>query len=112
MVFCHGCGKQIHETAPSCPGCGAIQSNAADRDKHHWSSIVSLISGIIVFLLLLTEPDGNWDNETIVGVMIFGAIPISFGLYSFSQLPKNDRWMGATGLILGIMVVLIALGSK
>lgn len=25
MVFCRGCGKQIHETAPSCPQCGALQ---------------------------------------------------------------------------------------
>lgn len=25
MVFCRGCGKEIHETAPTCPGCGAPQ---------------------------------------------------------------------------------------
>ena len=25
MVYCRGCGKQIHETAPSCPQCGAVQ---------------------------------------------------------------------------------------
>ena len=27
MVFCRGCGKEIHETAPTCPHCGAPQSN-------------------------------------------------------------------------------------
>ncbi len=26
MVFCRGCGKSIHETAPMCPGCGAPQN--------------------------------------------------------------------------------------
>jgi hypothetical protein len=26
MVFCRGCGKKIHETAPTCPSCGAPQS--------------------------------------------------------------------------------------
>lgn len=26
MVFCRGCAKQIHETALSCPGCGAPQA--------------------------------------------------------------------------------------
>jgi hypothetical protein len=26
MVFCGGCGKEIHETAPACPGCGAPQA--------------------------------------------------------------------------------------
>lgn len=25
MVFCRGCGKEIHETAPACPHCGALQ---------------------------------------------------------------------------------------
>jgi hypothetical protein len=31
MVFCRGCGKQIHETAPMCPGCGAPQRPAQAR---------------------------------------------------------------------------------
>lgn len=26
MVFCRGCGKEIHETATTCPSCGAPQS--------------------------------------------------------------------------------------
>lgn len=26
MVFCRGCGKEIHETALACPHCGAIQN--------------------------------------------------------------------------------------
>jgi TM2 domain-containing membrane protein YozV len=25
MVFCRGCGKEIHETATACPHCGAAQ---------------------------------------------------------------------------------------
>ena len=25
MVYCRGCGKQIHQTAPTCPSCGAMQ---------------------------------------------------------------------------------------
>lgn len=29
MVFCRGCGKEIHETAPTCPHCGAPQLLAA-----------------------------------------------------------------------------------
>jgi len=29
MVFCHGCGKEIHETAPACPHCGALQQGNA-----------------------------------------------------------------------------------
>jgi TM2 domain-containing membrane protein YozV len=26
MVFCRGCGKEIHESAVSCPQCGAMQT--------------------------------------------------------------------------------------
>lgn len=26
MVFCRGCGKEIHESAVSCPQCGAVQT--------------------------------------------------------------------------------------
>ena len=25
MVFCRGCGKEIHDSAVSCPQCGAVQ---------------------------------------------------------------------------------------
>ncbi|HET9183204.1 MAG TPA: TM2 domain-containing protein [Candidatus Angelobacter sp.] len=27
MVYCSACGKQIHETAASCPSCGAVQQS-------------------------------------------------------------------------------------
>lgn len=29
MVFCRGCAKQIHQSALSCPGCGATQAATA-----------------------------------------------------------------------------------
>lgn len=27
MVYCTACGKQIHDSATNCPGCGAVQSH-------------------------------------------------------------------------------------
>lgn len=29
-VFCRGCGTQIHATAPTCPQCGALQTQASE----------------------------------------------------------------------------------
>lgn len=29
MMYCWGCGKQIHESAPMCPNCGALQRKEA-----------------------------------------------------------------------------------
>jgi len=28
MLFCRACGKQIHQSATACPGCGAVQAVA------------------------------------------------------------------------------------
>lgn len=40
MVFCRGCGKQIHETAPMCPTCGAPQGVAV-------AAVVSEREGVV-----------------------------------------------------------------
>ena len=29
MVYCRGCGQSIHESAPTCPKCGAVQRTAS-----------------------------------------------------------------------------------
>ena len=31
MVYCRACGKEIHESAPTCPHCGAPQIGAANK---------------------------------------------------------------------------------
>ena len=74
MVFCRGCGKEIHESAPICPHCGApqgIQPNPVTRSKPGkvvytsydqvpwyrkiWFAIVcALIFSPITLILLLT----------------------------------------------------------
>lgn len=33
IVFCTGCGKQIHQTAPACPGCGAPQAGSNNETE-------------------------------------------------------------------------------
>ena len=33
MVFCRGCGKEIHESATTCPGCGARQSSKHGKSR-------------------------------------------------------------------------------
>jgi hypothetical protein len=33
MVFCRGCGREIHESALSCPQCGAIQKSVGARGE-------------------------------------------------------------------------------
>ena len=121
MVFCRGCGKEIHETAPSCPHCGAPQRFAnvsggvaalAAPAPAHWASITALITGIVVFLLAgLTEADGGWTQDAIAGVVVLGCVPIIFGIVSLSK-KQGGRWMAITGMVLGILMLLAAIGSR
>jgi hypothetical protein len=111
MIFCRGCGKQIHETAQSCPHCGATQMSITPKQGMHWATTTSFISGIIVFVMLSAIPDEQWDTDTILGGFVLGVIPIAFGIYSLTQKSKNGRWMGITGLCLGIVAVLASAGN-
>jgi TM2 domain-containing membrane protein YozV len=33
MIFCRGCGKEIHETAETCPHCGAPQVSTNNQNQ-------------------------------------------------------------------------------
>ena len=70
MVYCRGCGKEIHETAPTCPQCGAPQnvpstqgmSGPSSYDqvtwyRKNWFAIVCfLIFPFGLLAVLLTGP--------------------------------------------------------
>lgn len=40
MVFCRGCGKEIHESAVSCPHCGAVQKKMGSGAKSRVTAAV------------------------------------------------------------------------
>jgi TM2 domain-containing membrane protein YozV len=44
MVFCRGCGKDIHESARACPHCGAVQYQP-NRGKNR------IIAGLLALFL-------------------------------------------------------------
>lgn len=110
-MFCYACGKHIHETAKSCPQCGAMQAGVASKEPSHWSSITSFITGIISLLILLTEPHGKWDENAVLGGTILGAVPVAFAIYSLPRVSKDNRSMAIAGLCLGVFVALVTLGS-
>ena len=43
MVYCRGCGKEIHETAKSCPHCGATNASSGSGEK---SRIAAALLGV------------------------------------------------------------------
>ncbi len=45
MVFCRGCGCEIHESARACPHCGATQLNGSQGKNKVVAGILALFLG-------------------------------------------------------------------
>ena len=45
MVYCKGCGKEIHESARSCPHCGAVQRSGAQGKSKVVAGVLALFLG-------------------------------------------------------------------
>ena len=67
MVFCRGCGKEIHETAPTCPHCGAPQRGALSTASARgaimltiWAAVWSLVFfGLELFFITVVVNAAN-----------------------------------------------------
>jgi len=62
MVYCRGCGQEIHESAEACPGCGAAQrdSQSVIEDYETFKDVpwYRRTLAIVAFLVLL--PPALW----------------------------------------------------
>lgn len=56
MVFCRGCGKEIHESAKSCPGCGAMQTTKDKKSKVVAGFLALFLGGLGIHRFYL----GQW----------------------------------------------------
>ncbi len=65
MVFCRGCAKEIHETAASCPHCGAPQGLAADKTRNTATLIVVGIGWAFImwFAFFVYRWFHHWRDE-------------------------------------------------
>lgn len=109
MVFCRGCAKEIHETASTCPQCGASQHTATPTTQEissgpPWMAIISLVLGIICVLAMFD--DSEWDNDTIVGLGIFSGVGLILGIINITQ-KRSGLNMAIAGVILSAISLLI-----
>lgn len=111
MVFCRGCGKEIHETAAACPLCGAAQSTLEVSEKGKASYIKYdqvpwyrktwfLVVFFIIFppVLLLPLLTGSiyysWDGQLkahskfVRGFLIFWAV---MGIYVYPSIFREGK---------------------
>jgi TM2 domain-containing membrane protein YozV len=66
MVHCRGCGKEIHETAITCPNCGAPQANPAGASDKRM-----LPAFLLCFLIGWTGAHRYYVGKIGTGVLMF-----------------------------------------
>ena len=112
MVFCRGCGKEIHESAPACPHCGAPQGVADQSDQRLpagsiWMAITSLVLGIVCVVAFFD--DSPWDKDTILGLGMFAVAGLAFGVVSLSN-QSAGKGMAISGVVMSGISLLAYIG--
>ena len=113
MSYCRGCGHQIHETAISCPQCGALQaqhnthSQQVSADGSLWLPVPAVIGGLIPGLGLLAHEEPYKDQ--VLGTFLCAATAIVFGSTSLAR-QKRGKGMAIAGVVLGGIGLLAAIG--
>ncbi|AZL66370.1 MULTISPECIES: DUF4190 domain-containing protein [Pseudomonas] len=112
MVYCRGCAKQLHETAPTCPQCGAPQhANSSTRlvsGETPWMGIVSLMLGIMCVLALFD--DSEWDVETIMGFVLIASTSLLVGSISINQ-KRPGNGMAIAGVVMAGISLICGIGQ-
>lgn len=97
MIFCRGCGKPIHESAPICPHCGAPQQVQA----------AAVIKPTVAKIVVTPKPDKPMPD---------GIKGWSWGgfLLNWVWAVGNNTWIGLLALVpvIGWLVMPIVLGIK
>lgn len=127
MVFCRGCGKEIHSTAPTCPQCGAPQSVPIVHGEPLPPGVAGWSWG--AFLL-------NWiwaiGNRTWIG--LFALVPyvgfvmaIILGIKGREWAWRNGKWDSVDHFnrvqrtwsqwavwltVIGVVLVLMVIGAE
>lgn len=110
MIFCRCCGKEIHETAPTCPQCGGPQQTSTapqTNDEPLWIPITSLVLGIICALTLLD--DSPWDKDTKIGIGLLSGASFVLGAICLNK-QKTGKGMAITGVVLSSIALFALIG--
>lgn len=104
MVFCRGCAKEIHDTAPTCPSCGAPQGVKVERNiftlvlaGFGWSVVfwigLLFVGGVIIGILNPenAEAAGAAFGEKYSLVFLLGSMILSTFLTYNGDLPGTKK---------------------
>lgn len=109
MAFCRGCGKEMHETAPHCPECGAPQvSRGAAASDSSWLAISSLVSAILAGICALQVE--TFDHDQITGGVALSVIGLVSGAINLQQ-KRPGKGLAITAVVMSAVSLLVLIGS-
>lgn len=114
MIYCHGCGKQIHETAPTCPNCGAPQAlpKSAQRAQTASAAASTGLSDAWMRRFALIEKAGGPKLPKLKELPFAERFQLVFNIWAFLFGPfyyaANGMWKkGLTLLAVGAVAVIL-----
>lgn len=110
MVFCRGCGKEIHETAIMCPHCGYQYSDSkvSGEKKNLWMAVVSVILAFLCFFNWFGI--STWTQDIKVGLWMFSIIALVLSSVSLSQNHRG-KIFNLISIVISVITILILIGS-
>lgn len=108
MVFCRGCGKELHESAPACPHCGFIQQMEIKTKGSAWMAIIAFSLAVLCFLNWFNLP--YWNASMKSGLWMTSILSLIFGIVSLQQKRKL-RTLSIISVIIVSLTILILIGK-
>ncbi len=110
MVFCRGCGKELHETAPICPHCGFVQpiQSVLIKDSQ-WMSVTALVLSVMCFLSWFNLTD--WDKDAKVGLWMFSISSLVLAVTSIQQ-KRSGNIFSFISIAVVVITMLILIGKS
>ena len=110
MVFCRGCGKEIHESAKLCPHCGfqQLDSSGGSGNKNMWMAGVSSVLALLSALNWLTI--NNWTQDVKIGLWLFCVVSIVLSTVSLSQKHRG-KILNFLSIVISVLTILMLIGK-
>lgn len=113
MVFCRGCGKEVHETAPTCPSCGAPQRVPNAQAAASLNSESEVISDSWKEKFELLEKAGGVKMPNIKNLPFGERMKIVFNIWAFLFGPiyylVKGIWKKAISLFAVSVLIIVIL---
>lgn len=115
MIFCTGCGKELHETAPMCPHCGKSQKVATTHSTNVdaslgplWPAITSFVFGVL--FMLAENWDSGTDSDTTAGCAMFLTVGLVLGFVSLN-ISKRGKGMAIAGIVMSAIGLVFCISN-